>query len=107
MVVEKETDIQKAICDYLQLKGYFFWRNNNTPIYNAELKRYRAMPKYAMAGVPDIIVVLEGGRIVFLEVKKKGGRLSEGQQIFQERCAKLNTPYFVVFSIDDIIKVGL
>ncbi len=105
--MEKETDIQKAICDYLALKNHFFWRNNNVPIYNKQLDRFRSMPKYSMYGVPDIIVILEGGKVVFLEVKKKGGKLSEGQLLFMEKCTSVGAQYSVVYSIGDVINLGL
>jgi hypothetical protein len=38
------------------------------------------------AGVPDIVVCLKAGRVVFVEMKaSKGGRLSESQRAWQER----------------------
>jgi hypothetical protein len=40
-----EAQIQRAICDYLALRRHFFYRNNNTPIYDATRKAFRAMPK--------------------------------------------------------------
>lgn len=101
-----EKEIQLAICDYLALKKYFFWRQNTTPVFDPTKQVFRAMPKYAIKGVPDIILVKDG-EVVFIEVKRKGGVLSEHQVFFQEQCAKRNVQYHVVTCIDDVIAIGL
>lgn len=103
---EKETDIQRAICTYLALKGHFFWRSNNITVYDPTRKTFRAMPKYSMKGIPDIIVIKEGC-FIGLEVKTKTGTLSEGQQTFMALCMKHNAEYYVVKNIEDVQKVGL
>ncbi len=38
----EENAIQRAILHYLQLKGYFCWRQNNAPVYDPTRKVYRA-----------------------------------------------------------------
>lgn len=102
----KEMDIQKAICDYLALKKYFFWRQNNVPVYNSKLKRFRAMPKYSMNGIPDIFLLPEGGKIVFLEVKTPKGVQSANQKEFQKSVEELGYTYHIVKSVDDVIDLG-
>ena len=74
----KETDIQKAICDYLALKGYFFWRSNNTPIFDAKRGRMRAMPKYAMKGLPDICLISAAGEFIGMRT----GTIDEAEYLF-------------------------
>jgi len=101
-----ETLIKGAICDYLALKKYTFWRNNTTPIYNKELGRFRAMPKYSKNGVSDIIL-FKDGRVWFLEIKSKIGRLSEAQLAFQKECVLNYIDYFVARSIDEVISLGI
>lgn len=102
-----ESEIQAAICDYLALKKRFFWRNNTVPIYDATKKIFRAMPKYAMRGVADIIVITDGGYAVFLEVKRPKGKLSADQIAFEALCKKWGAEYYRVTSIDDVKEVGL
>lgn len=97
---------QLAICKYLEKKKYFFFRNNNTPIFDATRKVFRRMPAYAMKGVPDI-VVFHKSKVIFLEVKRPGGQLSEDQIIFRDACHRVGIDYFVVTYIDDLVKVGL
>lgn len=105
-MTQKESDIQRAICDYLALKKVFFWRNNNTPIYDGQSKRYRAMPKYAMHGLPDIIVIRDG-RFIGIEVKREDGNLSEHQMEFARACVLNGGEYIIARSIDDVQKIGL
>jgi hypothetical protein len=97
-----ESNILRAVCDYLAFKKYFFWRNNTTPVYDASLQSFRRMPVYAMKGVPDIIV-LHKGRFIGIEVKKPGSYQSVEQKEFEIQCNRNGGSYFVVRSIDDLI----
>ncbi len=63
-----EKDIQREICDYLALKGYFFWRSNNIPVFDKG--KFRAMPKYSLKGLPDI-QMLHNGKYIGLEIKRQ------------------------------------
>ena len=74
----KETDVQSAICDYLALRKHFFFRCNNHPIYDPRHNVFRALPKYTMKGIPDIIVIRNGG-FVGLEVKLPIGQHPRGR----------------------------
>jgi len=104
-----EKDIQLCICDYFALKKYFFWRQNTIPAvdYKGGKMIFRPMPKYSLRGVPDIILIDKGGKIIFIEVKRPGGKLSEAQIEFKKMCDKVGATYMVAYSLDDIIKAGL
>jgi len=106
-MTEKETDIQRSICDHLSLRKHFFWRTNTTPIYDVTRQSFRAMPKYALKGVPDIIVIDDTGRFIGLECKKKGSYQSSEQKDFEKRCKEKGAEYYVVRSIDDVKNIGL
>ena len=54
-----------------------------------------------MKGAPDLIAVLPGSRVVFIEVKTAKGSSSMDQIAFSGRCNALGQPYFVVRSQDD------
>ncbi len=92
------------ICEYLALKGYFFWRQNTQPIFDKG--KFRRMPKYAKKGVPDIIL-LKNGSVIFLEVKRPGGKLSESQIEFKEGCEKNKVQYCVITDLDEVIALDL
>ena len=51
-------------------------------------------------GVPDRIVILPGGRIVFLELKTRYGKLSAVQKYQIGRLLKLNAEVAVIFGPD-------
>lgn len=53
-------------------------------------------------GVADRLVVLPGGRIWFVEVKKLGGRLSPLQRIFLDEIKALGANYAIVWSKEDV-----
>ncbi len=101
-----ENSFLNAICDYLALKKYFFFRANNVAIYDPKIKRYRALPKYARKGVPDIILVKEG---IFwgLEVKQPKKYLSPDQKQFLKDVEAVGGKYYLVRTIDDLIEIGL
>lgn len=103
-VLEKE--IQLAICDYLAYKQVFFWRQNIAPVYDSKKERFRAMPKYSLTGVSDIIA-LKDGTAYFIEVKRPKGVQSENQKIFEKLVHDNGGVYKVVMSIDDVMAMGL
>jgi hypothetical protein len=55
----------------------------------------------AHRGVADRLVVLPGGRIWFVEVKKLGGRLSPLQRVFLDEIKGLGCNYKIVWSKED------
>jgi len=108
MIKEKESDIQTAICDYLSLKKYFFWRQNTSPTVQitGDKWHFRRMSKYAMKGIPDIIIIKEG-KFIGLEVKTSVGVISQNQKEFKFGCENAGGEYYIVKSIDDVTKLGL
>ena len=101
-----EKDIQLAICDYLALHKYFFWRQNTTSVYDPTNKRFRSMPKYSKNGVPDIILIKDG-MFIGLEVKRPTGKISDSQKEFQDGVEKVGGQYHVVTCIEDVQRIGL
>ena len=53
-------------------------------------------------GVTDRLVVLPGGHVWFVEVKKWGGRLSPLQRMFAEEVKTLGCNYALVWSKEDV-----
>jgi len=106
--MEKETNIQTTICEYLALKKYFFWRQNTQPAVQTTGGQwtFRRMGKYAMRGVPDIFII-KNGTIIFLEVKSAIGQLSEGQIEFKKKCEEQKVRYHLVRSLEDVIALKL
>jgi len=105
-VAARETDIQAAICDYLALRRYFFFRSNNIPVFDKSRGAFRALPKHTPRGIADIIVV-HIGKPYFLEVKRPGTYQRPEQKEFQKAAEAAGALYAVVRSIDDVQALGL
>lgn len=102
-----EKDIQYSICEYLEAKRIFFWRQNNIPVRLGD-GSFRSMPKYSKRGVPDIIVILPpDGMFLAIEVKRPEGVLSEHQKAFRDALVALGGRYVVANSLDDILALGI
>lgn len=104
-----EGDIQLSICEYLEWKRHFFWRQNSSgSFYKGEdgSRQFRKPPKYAKNGVPDIIVVKDG-IFIGLEVKAPKGRQSDAQKEFETDLRAAGGVYTVVTSIEDVQALGL
>ena len=105
----KEIDIQNAVCEYLEAKGHFFYRSNNTPIFQSNGQGggfFRAMGKYSLKGVPDIVMI-DKGQYIGLEIKRPSGIQSEEQALFQKNCIGKGGQYHLIRSIDDVIALNI
>lgn len=58
------------------------------------------------AGVPDRICLLPGGLIIFVELKKPGGRIAARQEWWQDKLTALGFVHFYVFGDFDIAALG-
>ena len=99
-----EKDIQMLICDYLFVRGYFFWRNNTTGLFDPRTQGFRNKPKYAINGVPDIILVKDG-IFIGLEVKRPKAKQSDAQATFQKNLEAVGGQYHLVYSLSDVSKL--
>ena len=59
------------------------------------------------AGVPDRIVLLPGGRIYFVELKRpEGGRVAERQKWWAKRLRRLGFDVFFLLTAEDVTAFG-
>ena len=109
-IMEKnlESDVLRSVCEYLELKGHFFWRTNNIPVstWRGGKQVYFNLPKYTPRGLPDIMIVRDGWFIA-LEIKNYKGQQSPHQKEFQKKLADAGGEYYLIRSIDDLKEVGL
>ena len=101
-----EAEIQLSICEYLETKRHFFWRQNVSPTITPDGKGFRRMPKYSKNGVPDIIVIKDGF-FIGLECKRKGAKQRDSQKKFEKDSMEAGAEYHLVSSIDDVQAIGL
>jgi hypothetical protein len=84
----KESEIRRSIQRYLDLRGIFNW------------KQWQG--QFSIPGVPDIIGVLPGGKILGIEVKRPGGNPSERQIEFLDKIRRSGGIAFVATSIEEV-----
>ena len=56
-------------------------------------------------GFPDRAVILPGGRILFIEMKRKGGRVAPLQRYWQKTLRELRFVSEIAFSFDEAVEI--
>jgi hypothetical protein len=101
---EKEVDIQKAICTYLQMlenqNKLFFFRSGSGTVKTEKGSYFKS----GKPGVPDISVIIDG-RYIGLEVKTEKGKLTQIQEDCHQAIERVGGRCYVVRSVDDAIKI--
>ena len=77
---------------YLELRGIYHWRNNT----GAVQVRPGQFMRFGKVGSSDILGILPGGRLLCVECKAKGGRLSPEQKQFLADAQELGALALVV-----------
>jgi len=85
-----ENDVKKQAKQYLTLMGWFHF--------------HILQGLGAFIGIPDIIA-LKAGRVLFLEIKKPGGKLSPGQTIFRDMILSHGGEYYKIDGLDRLIDI--
>ncbi len=99
-----ESKLQYEIVLFLQDQGYFFYSVPNEAKRSPQLAaRLKAMGM--RSGVADLVVLLPGGRSVFLEVKTATGKQATMQKLFEQRVTELGFVYQIVRSVQDVQSV--
>ena len=94
---QTETQIVRAILDYLAANRIMAWRNNT----GAAMNPAGRLVRFGTPGMPDIAGVLPGGRALFLEVKARHGQLNPHQQRMISWLLATGALVAVVRSIED------
>lgn len=100
----KEKDIQRAILEYLQIKGYFCWRNNSGAMSGFHNGKKWFM-HFGAVGSGDILGMTKEGRFFSIEVKQPGRYPTPAQKEWIARVVENGGISFVARSLDDVTKV--
>ena len=95
--LEKQT--QRTILDYLELKRIFCWKHHNVGI---KKPNGHYIPT-SLLGISDILGVLPDGKFLAIEVKRKGGVVSDKQTEFLYNIERNDGVGFVAYDVDDVI----
>jgi len=85
----KESQIERKVCDYVKSKGGLAYK------FTSPQRR----------SVPDRLFILPGGRVVFVEFKRPGGKLTSGQEREIQRLKDLDCAVHVAWSVEDGIGI--
>ena len=86
----KENDVKKMVKQYLTLMEWFHF--------------HILQGLGAFIGIPDRIAI-KNGRVLFLEIKKPGGKLSPGQIIFRDLILSHGGEYYKIDDLDRLIEI--
>ncbi len=90
-----ESEVKKQILDWLEIRGAY------PCILGAKSKSiYRS--RYLRAGIPDLLCFWKK-EVVFIEVKKKRGVVSEEQAEFMHRAMESGINCYLVYSLEELI----
>jgi hypothetical protein len=100
----KEYLVEHLILTYLsELDIGFFWKNTSSGFFDGQRFRKHKSP-FAINGTSDILGILNGGRLIALEVKDKGEATDE-QKAFIKKVQALGGLGAVVRSVDQTRQV--
>ena len=95
----KEYKVQIEVCKflyYLQDKYQFRFFHVPNEGNRTQKNKFLLVKMGLKSGCPDLIIEFPAGRIVYIELKSKNGRLSDTQKLWYENSAKLKTPHFIL-----------
>ena len=109
-----ESRLQAEIVKALSLFGVYAMMVPNGEITDMSARKYmRLVAMGFRSGAPDLLLFKKGENRFFglelkkaAEGKKKGGKQSEGQITFQDKCMANNWPYVVVDSVEGALKAA-
>ena len=101
-----EHELQVSLCDYLDImvRPDVFW----FPIPNGGFRSIGVAMKLKREGVrrgpSDMVFVLPQGRTAWLELKVKGGSLSDDQKLFRNVCLTNGHHWAVAKNLNEAIE---
>lgn len=99
-----EEDLQKTVVQFLRVAVpravWFAVPNQKGTRKTWEQGLMKAMG--VRAGVADLVFVLPGGRVGFIELKAKDGRQNTEQAIFEQDVRALDAPYLICRSLAEV-----
>jgi hypothetical protein len=101
---EKESDVQRAVLEYLKLRGILNYRNNSGAM-SGEYKGKHWFMRFGAVGSPDIVGLIRG-QYVGIEVKGTAGKQSEHQKEFQVRLEGAGGRHILGRSVEDVMELA-
>jgi hypothetical protein len=104
-----EFSMQAMLADILSKWMSRDWRYTHIPLgeYRADATAARLKRMGVIAGWPDFILLSPKPRSLahFLELKRRGGTLSDSQELFAAYCTEHGYPFACVDRFDDAVNI--
>jgi hypothetical protein len=97
-----ESDIQRAILDWLHWHKVLCWRNNSGAFVLQGETGSRRFFRAGMKGASDIIGCLPDGKFLAIEVKAPKGRVTDEQAQFIADVLRNGGVAFVARGVEDV-----
>lgn len=104
-LIPLERDVQRAIIEYLSAHRSvaFYGRfNSGTAITGDAQGNTRYTRFNTIKGFPDIHGMMKGGRALYIEVKRPGGKLTDEQAEFLKKVRDSGGIGFMAESVEDV-----
>lgn len=98
--MSSETALSKSITKALQALGCIVIR-----VQSGVLRFGGRVVRCAPKGTPDLVVLMKGGRTIWLEIKTASGKVSEEQQRTHGHWRSIGHTVAVVKSVAEAVKV--
>lgn len=99
-----EKDIQKDILQYLHIRGFVAWRQNQGAASGEHNGKKRFFRFCSMPGISDVLgIIPPEGLFLAVEVKRPGKKPSLEQQMFLDTVRLAGGIAIVATSVDDVI----
>ena len=100
-----EQQIQHAILDYLNAcPGVFAWKSHNGAVWDPRGGFFRRNnSKYMPNGIPDILGVIAGGRMLAIEVKRPTNyNITDEQRAMIDNLTRMGALAFIAHSVEEV-----
>ena len=95
-----EKEIQNFTLSLFNFNGYYLWRNNSFATSVESSSGRKHFIRAGKKGSADLIGVTPKGMFIALEIKRKGGKQSEWQKLFQSEVEQRGGIYVLISSIE-------
>lgn len=99
---QTETDLVRAVLDYLKIVGIYAWRNNTTGVQRTDRSGRQFWTFSGMRGVSDVLGVLcapRRGMLIAIEAKMPGKHPTPEQRSFLDEVSARGGLALVVSSL--------
>lgn len=99
--VPLEKEVLKACLEWLAAHGWFAWRQNSGAVAGEYKGKRRFMRFNSAPGCSDILAI-KAGKLLCLETKRPGGKVSDKQRAFLARAQEAGALAIVAYSVQDL-----